>query len=345
MKKALFRIIILLLATVSLFSMSCAETDDEDEWEEELDEYEEWYRNATDEEIFEEDFGSLCSLDGDTLIIRDGLITLGLYNGEYTLGNWDKRTEDPEVAALFGSCRDENRTIDTDGINHFETDFTFSGVKWPVSLRMLGDSSFMYLMCKTITFPSSLERIYPGAFYRCTFGKVRIENCLQQDDLVRCFDECWIDAYEVPEDHPLYKTVDGVLYTKDGKKLLAYPNARKDEHFDVPAGVECIGGYAFSGVGDENEHLKTVSLPIGLKTLNDYAFSGCTRLQSIAVPLTVEHIGKDVFDDCVSLERVSLPEGLEADKNDDWCIYYPEDNLFRGDNGDTLPQPRKDEDY
>ena len=63
------------------------------------------------------------------------------------------------------------------------------------------------------------------------------------------------------------------------------------------------------------------------------------------MPLTVEHIGTAVFCDCVSLERVSLPEGLEAEKNTAGTIYYQDDGLFRGDNGDTLLQPRKSDGY
>ena len=72
-------------------------------------------------------------------------------------------------------------------------------------------------------------------------------------------------------------------------------------------------------------------------------FSDCTRLQSIALPLTVREIGEDIFHNCVSLELVSLPEGLEAERNENkwWVEYYPDDAIFRGDNGDTLLAPRE----
>ncbi len=360
MKKAIIRIILLLLAAVSLFSMSCAEMDDEEDWldeDEEEEEYDEeyWEEVSSDRKKYiRELYGDTCDVEGDTLIIMDGVVTLGDYYGEPVEGldafyHWteEEKKEDPEIAALFG---DNLRRTGMIEINMLETDFvgegfTFSDVRWPSSLRVWGEDCFHYLLCKEIEIPSTVERIYPGFFYRSHFGTVRIESRLPAVEILKGFDECRIEAYEVPEDHPLYKTVDGVLYTKDGKKLLAYPNARKEEHFDVPAGVESIGGFAFSGVADENEYLKTVSLPIGLKTLEDCAFSGCTRLQSIAVPLTVEHIGTGVFSDCVSLEIVSLPEGLTADKNASWSIYYEDDCLFRGDNGDTLLQPRKVDDY
>lgn len=355
MKKMLQMILVLLIA-ISPLGGSCAKTGEDEDWldeNEEEEEYDEeyWDEVSSDREKFIRVFyGNTCDVEGDTLIILDGVVTLGEYYGEPVEGldafyhpTEKENKEDPEIAALFREDLHETGIIE---INMFEMEFldggyTFSDVRWPSSLRILGESGFFYLLCKEIEIPSTVERIYPGFFYRSNFGTVRIESCLPVVEILKGFDECRIEAYEVPEDHPLYKTVDGVLYTKDGKKLLAYPNARKEEHFDVPAGVESIGGFAFSGVADENEYLKTISLPIGLKTLDDYAFYGCKRLQAITVPLTVEHIGEAVFTKCVSLERISLPEGLTADKDASWSIYYEDDSLFRGDNGDTLTQPRK----
>ena len=358
--KKVFRILLLLLTVLSLLGFSCAEMDEDEDWldeDEEEEEYDEEYWNEVYSDrgkYIREFYRDKCDVEGDTLIILDGVVTLGDYFGEPVEGpdafyhpTEKKKTDDPEVAALFDGYRYEAGMIEInmDDMDFLDGGFTFSDVRWPSSLRVWGEDCFHYLLCKEIEIPSTVERIYPGFFYRSHFGTVRIESRLPAVEILKGFDECQIEAYEVPEDHPLYKTVDGVLYTKDGKKLLAYPNARKEEHFDVPAGVESIGGFAFSGVADENEYLKTISLPIGLKILDDYAFYGCTRLQAIAVPLTVEHIGTAVFCDCVSLERVSLPEGLEAEKNTAGTIYYQDDGLFRGDNGDTLLQPRKDEDY
>ena len=137
---------------------------------------------------------------------------------------------------------------------------------------------------------------------------VKLQLASEDVDIMNGLEDCFVAAYDAPEDHPLYKTVDGVLFSKDGKTLLAYPNARTATHYDVPAGVERIGNGAFG-----NEYLKTISLPIGLKSVGDYAFSGCTRLQSIALPLTVKEIGKGIFNEGVSLELVSLPEGMEAE--------------------------------
>ena len=270
---------------------------------------------------------TLYTLEGDTLILHEGVTALGSYFGEYVDDPEDPDEydikEDPEVKAQFESAVSFDRWWD---------EIDFSRVQFPSTLQYLGSEAFNGYSFEEFTLPKGLKHLYRYVFNGCNFKTLRIEAEIPWQEIRYGMDYCNIEAYDVPEDHPLYKAVDGVLYSRDGKTLLSYPNARKDQHFDVPQGVERIGRGAMC-----NENLSTVSLPIGLTTLENYAFSGCTRLLSIALPLTVTEIGNDVFSDCVSLERVSLPEGLTANRQEDenWVVYYADDGLFRGDNGDT----------
>ncbi len=319
---------LLLLMVFSLVVPACAETDTTDidisySDDDEYDDYEKAYLEA---------FHNYCRLENGTLTLLEGVVTLGQYDGESTE---DGTEPDPEIQALFDG--NPGKDLFFSGDFYDEVSYvSISGVKWPSSIRRIGDFSFYNQHFDTLTLPASLEKIYPDAFIRCSFDTLRIECALPFEQIRQAMDECGVYAYEVPEDHPLYKAVDGVLYSKDGKTLLDYPAGRTEEHFDVPAGVEYIGKGAIS-----SEYLKTISFPIGLKELGDYALAGCTRLHSIALPLTVTRISEDAFYECISLERVSLPPGLEVDKDNRWHIYYPDDNLYRGDNGDTLAKSAK----
>ncbi len=280
----------------------------EDEWEDAAD----WRADWEEMGLFE-----YADLQGDTLVILDGVECLGMvedsewaFEGQpYKAGEWQ---DGPRFDSSF----------DRKG---------FRRVSLPSTLRCIGGESFIGYDFESFTLPASLELIAEDAFAYCSFDTLRIESTLPIEVILNSVYECYVKAYEVPEDHPLYKSVDGVLFSKDGKTLLSYPDSRRDTHYDVPRGVERIRGI-------HNEYLQTVSLPIGLKSIDDYGFSGCTRLQAIVVPLTVQEIGKEPFFGCVSLELVSLPEGLSAGKDTDgvWAEYYPDDNLYRGDNGDTL---------
>ena len=305
MKRILLPLLILLLIPICVWSEETDDWDDGDDWD--------W--RADWEEYGYFDF---CDVQDDTLIIFEGVEALG----EARTIDWDEETdEDVEVEPKFE---------DGPSFAWYESG-AFHRVSLPSTLRYLGMEAFCAYDFAEFTLPAQLEVLEHYAFYGCDFDVLRIETTLPVEDILNSMDYCSVNAYEVPEDHPLYKTIDGVLFSKDGKTLLSYPNNRKAEHYDVPAGVERIEDI-------HNENLKTISLPIGLKSVADYGFGGCTRLQAIALPLTVTEIGEEIFSGCLSLELVSLPEGLEAEKDESgyWVEYYPDDALFRGDNGDTL---------
>ena len=293
-----------------------------------------WAEEDWDEgEDWAEEYSAFCRLEGDTLTVLEGVTALGGYIEDYFQDpddpdNW-YTVENPEEEALF------------EGAAYFDiwSAPDISRVVFPSTLRYLGCEAFCICHFTEFTLPATLEKIWRDAFYACTFDTLRIEAVLPAQQILNSMYDCSVYAFDAPEDHPLYKTADGVLFSKDGKTLLRYPAARKDTHYDVPAGVEHIGEGAFEGA----ESLKTISLPIGLLSVEDYAFYGCYRLQAVALPLTVREIGKNVFLECVSLELVSLPEGLRAERageENGWVEYYPNDAIFRGDNGDTLSEEK-----
>ena len=75
-----------------------------------------------------------------------------------------------------------------------------------------------------------------------------------------------------------FTAIDGVLFTKDEKTLLAFPAAKATEYV-VPESVDSIGASAFSGC----ENLKKVVIPASVKKLSDYAFAGCSSLNEIVL--------------------------------------------------------------
>ena len=308
MKRILLLLLVLLLVPAAAAG---GEWDEDDDADDAIDWRSEWEENG---------YFEFCDVQDDTLIVFEGVTALGTASTAY----WDDELEDfVETEPKFEDGLSFDRGLG--GCN-------FHRVSLPSSLHYLGEEAFCFFRFESFTLPVQLEVLEQDALYNCGIDKLRIETTLPADDVLYSIRDCTVTAYEVPEGHPLYKTIDGVLFSNDGKTLISYPNGRQETHYDVPAGVERIESRAIC-----NECLKTVSLPIGLKSIGDYGFSGCTRLQSIALPLTVSEIGSGVFSQCVSLELVSLPEGLEAEKGSgDWGKYYPDDAFFRGDNGDTL---------
>ena len=54
-------------------------------------------------------------------------------------------------------------------------------------------------------------------------------------------------------------------------------------------------------------------IPEGTTTIGEFAFEGCTSLQSITIPESVTEIGMSAFEDCISLQRITIsvtPSGI-----------------------------------
>ena len=64
-------------------------------------------------------------------------------------------------------------------------------------------------------------------------------------DKSRFCDYTAVERIEVSEQNPYLKSVDGVVYSKDGKKLVRTPEVFVSS-FSIPAGVEVVGEYALT---------------------------------------------------------------------------------------------------
>lgn len=103
-----------------------------------------------------------------------------------------------------------------------------------------------------------------------------------------------------------YKSVDGVLYSSDGKTLVIFPLGRKGS-FSVPDGVEIIGQRSFS-----ESVLSEITLSDSIKKIDEFAFSH-SAITHITIPSSVEVIEGRAFYES-SLETVTLNEGLKEIK-------------------------------
>lgn len=109
-------------------------------------------------------------------------------------------------------------------------------------------------------------------------------------------------AYTVEEGNTAYCAVDGVLYTADMTRLVAYPVAAEATSFTVPDSVKRISEGAFTG-----SHLTRVELPDGLEQIGTYAFGYCQALTDIRLPNSLTEIFPMAFKDCDALTMIAVP--------------------------------------
>lgn len=117
-----------------------------------------------------------------------------------------------------------------------------------------------------------------------------------------------LSVLKVAENNPAYKSVDNIIYTKDGQTLVLA--ARSLTEVTIPANVVTIGIYAFLTC----EKLQKITFEQGtvLETIEDYAFYGCKELTEITLPSTLRTLGEQVFDSCFELKSITLPEGIKT---------------------------------
>lgn len=173
----------------------------------------------------------------------------------------------------------------------------------PDGLVSIGDYAFKYSSLGEINIPSSLTEIGKNPFCRCKeFGSIRISP-----------------------DHPTLALIEGVLFEKTEKRLVAFPPAYTNKDYTVPQGIRVIGDSAFY----DCDTLNTVKLPDSLKKIENCAFSYCLRnvsssgtkngegsssggrgLRSIEIPYGVTEIGDAAFHSCDGLESIEIPDSV-----------------------------------
>lgn len=88
----------------------------------------------------------------------------------------------------------------------------------------------------------------------------------------------------------VFKSVSGMLCSKDGTKLIAVPG-NKSGKLTIPSSITYIALYACF----ENKNITSVVIPDTVLTIERKAFSGCTKLTSVDMADSVLLISKDAF--------------------------------------------------
>ena len=224
----------------------------------------------------------------------------------------------------------------------------------PNGVTSIGDRAFYNCSeLVSITIPDSVTSIGDNAFYNCSklvsitisdsvtyIGNYAFHNCMQLKSVTigsgleiinpYAFQLCIsLENITVSTDNPHYKSVDNVIYSKDGKTLVFC--ARTKTEFSIPDGVTSIASYAFaeclalvnvaipSSVTRIDSYafsncysLTSIAIPAGVTSISDGAFSGCSMLASITIPDRVTIIGSSAFSGCSSLTSITIPEGVTS---------------------------------
>lgn len=180
----------------------------------------------------------------------------------------------------------------------------------PPGITNIGDYAFSncsnYSNLQEITLPSSLTNIGNGAFEWCwNLQEITLPSSLTTIG-GEVFRGCWnLKEINVAESNKFYRTIDGVLYTKDLKTIICYPQGKEDVKFVIPSGVTSVGDDAFISCWN----LQEITLPSSITSIGDFAFFDCDYLREITLPLSVMSVGDNTFNWCLNLQQINIPAG------------------------------------
>lgn len=213
----------------------------------------------------------------------------------------------------------------------------------------------------SIKLPSSAVKIEGGAFSGCKSLKkldipvscVEVESMIVSScdnleevnlsDAVQIFPGLAVYSSKnlmkinASEGNQYFKSVGGVLFSKDGKILVRYPMGKQDVNYTIPEGVVTIGKDAFdnakivsitipgtvtsieSSAFENCKYMQTLTIPNSVKTIQGYAFSGCEKLDNVTLSSEVSSLESFTFSSCNNLRKIYI--GANVNNIDKLAFY------------------------
>jgi len=211
---------------------------------------------------------------------------------------------------VFSGCSSLTRVTLPEGLNNigrgvFMECGALTEVGIPQSVTKLGRGAFYRCsQLKNVTIPDGVTHISEIAFWACSeLGNVRIGKgvtYIGKD----AFDHCnKLTEFAVSAENPSYRSVSGMLLTKDGKTLVRGING----DVVIPDGVETIAERAFYGY----EGLTSVKIPGSVTNIMDGAFASCGNLNHMKIDGTILSFGKGAFWGCEKLTAITIGAGAK----------------------------------
>ena len=179
----------------------------------------------------------------------------------------------------------------------------------PDSVTSIGDSAFFNCSSlSSLVIPDNVTSIGDDAFFNCDMTSVVIPDGVTNIGYTAFSDCSNLTSITVSTGNVNYQSIDGNLYTKDGKTLVQYAIGKTATSFTIPDSVTNIGSSSFEGCSS----LMSVVIPNSVTSISEYGFSCCSRLKNVIIPESVTSIGYSAFYNCSSLMSVVIPDSVTS---------------------------------
>ena len=222
----------------------------------------------------------------ETIATEKGTLYADVSGEEAVIVGYEGEDEEITVPAEISG-----KKVTEIGNEAFSGDSTCVKITLPDSIKTIGISAFRRSGITQMEIPAGVEVIKRGAFSHTALTSVKLPDGLSFIGSIPFADCKSLSEIAISESNPNYKTVDGVLYSKDGKTLIQYPAAKGGE-YKVEDGTEVVGYGSFASAAATK-----VIFPESLRSIENMAFFEAQALTSFNLPDSVETIGAHAFGD------------------------------------------------
>ncbi|MDY0063990.1 MAG: leucine-rich repeat protein [Bacilli bacterium] len=176
-----------------------------------------------------------------------------------------------------------------------------SNIVFNDQLERIGKNAFSITNIKEFILPDSLVIIEDYALSNGVAEKIYIGKNLQYFNLNNAKHEIMVSS-----ENPFYSSVDGILYSKNGKNLICYPYD-KTSNIIIPDGTETVLTNALT----TQTNIENIYFPESISIIEEYAIANCANLISVSI---------------ANPNAPLLKNYNFIESNNDWLLYVPIDS-------------------
>lgn len=239
----------------------------------------------------------------DIIFIREMLI-----NGELT-------DLDIENATIVSGGDAYNTTINAVTKDNIVGKYFFENCKQMISIKLPSNAVKIeggaFSGCKSLKkldIPASCVEVESMIASSCdNLEEVNLSDAVQKFPGLAVYSSKNLMRINVNEGNQYFKSVDGVLFSKDMKTIVRYPMGKDDESYTIPEGVIIIGKDAF-----DYAKIASITIPHTVTTIETSAFENCKNIQTLMIPNSVTTIGGSAFTGCNKLDNVMMSSEVSS---------------------------------
>lgn len=218
----------------------------------------------------------------------------------------------------------DGKKVSAIGMNAFTGNNVITDLVIPEGVKSL--DWYCFNTCEnleTVTLPDSLEFIDSWAFERCSRLKtINVPANVTRINGGAFAQNSSMTSITCDPANKNYVSVNGVLFTKDMKELVAYPGGIQGG-YTVPATVNHIGDAAFYGALG----LDSVTILGNLDFIGFEAFAECSKLTDVAIRDGVNYVGYWAFRGCDGIKTLTVPQSVTNIGNQAFGFAYADQKM------------------